>query len=131
MIDLDKDQALCDRATPLFTRSERYSAYYYGFNPTGVEEVDAVLREVAQAGKAFHHTSSWTEVPVYGENVCCAEKIQIVANESAEAIRKLRDWQKRAVQWLLVITTWDTTRDRVELMGNEKQELEQLIEEAK
>lgn len=34
-------------------------AYYYGFDPTGDDKIDAILEAVARAGKAHHHTSEW------------------------------------------------------------------------
>lgn len=45
----------------------RMNAYYYGFEPTGVVEIDRILSAVACAGKAYHHTESWgEEVMAYG-----------------------------------------------------------------
>jgi hypothetical protein len=39
----------------------RMNAYYYAFQPTGVEAIDRILSAVACAGKAYHHTSQWTD----------------------------------------------------------------------
>lgn len=36
-------------------------AYYYSFHSTGNQGIDLVLSAVACAGKAFHHTDSWTD----------------------------------------------------------------------
>ena len=44
----------------------RMDAYYYGFEPTGDEQIDRILSAVACAGKAFHHTESWGEEMTYG-----------------------------------------------------------------
>ena len=40
---------------------EQFSAYYYSFMATGEPGVDAVLRAVAKAGKAYHHTERWDD----------------------------------------------------------------------
>ena len=37
----------------------RMEAYYYGFNETGVPEIDRILSAVACAGKAYHLTEDW------------------------------------------------------------------------
>lgn len=37
----------------------RMDAYYFGFSPTGVREVDEILSAVACAGKSYHHTERW------------------------------------------------------------------------
>ena len=39
----------------------RMDAYYFGFDATGCRDVDLILSAVASAGKAYHHTSDWTE----------------------------------------------------------------------
>ena len=39
----------------------RLDAYYYAFDPTGCPEVDRLLAAVAAAGRAFHHTESWSD----------------------------------------------------------------------
>lgn len=39
----------------------RMRAYYYGFEATGDREIDKILSAVARAGKAFHHTESWSD----------------------------------------------------------------------
>lgn len=49
-----------EKAAPV-QRERRMYAYYYGFHETGVDAVDKVLSAVAWAGKAFHHTESWTD----------------------------------------------------------------------
>ena len=36
-------------------------AYYYSFEPTGVEAIDRILSAAACAGKAAHHTRDWME----------------------------------------------------------------------
>jgi hypothetical protein len=48
------------------TEEMRMDAYYYGFESTGIAEVDCILSAVACAGKAFHHTEDWrSECPAY------------------------------------------------------------------
>lgn len=39
-------------------RKRRMDAYYYGFDSTGVDDIDRLLSAVACAGKAFHHHPS-------------------------------------------------------------------------
>lgn len=69
------------------------NAYYYSFDPTGVEVVDQILAAVAAAGKAFHHTEWWNDAmegPFRSikEGQTPAEAIQESAVEAAEYIRK-------------------------------------------
>lgn len=70
----------------------RMSAYYYTFDETGVREIDEILSAVAHAGKAFHHTSEWTDevdsryyadLP-HLEGNCCLDWIQNAANRAAK-----------------------------------------------
>lgn len=39
----------------------RLNAYYYSFEPTGVEAIDRILSAIACAGKAFHLTEDWND----------------------------------------------------------------------
>lgn len=57
-------------------------AYYYGFEETGVREIDEILSEVACAGKGAHSTEFWCE---YGY----PEKIQAAANRAATLLAKV------------------------------------------
>ena len=70
----------------------RMTAYYYGFEPTGVREIDEILSAVALAGKAYHHTDGWSEdTPPYGdhcEGECPIDWIQNAANRAAAALSK-------------------------------------------
>lgn len=70
----------------------RLDAYYYGFDPTGVEAIDRILSAVACAGKAYHGTEEWNEtisVPYepFLRGNSCAEWIQNAANDAAAAMR--------------------------------------------
>ena len=56
----------------------RLNAYYYGFDPTGVDEIDAILEAVARAGKSCHHTEGWEEHGL-------VQRIQDAANNAARA----------------------------------------------
>jgi len=63
-------------------------AYYYGFDPTGIPEIDRILSAVACAGKAFHHTDDWTtEASAYQGHVgdTPVDWIQNAANDAAAA----------------------------------------------
>lgn len=74
----------------------RLRAYYFGFNPTGVEAIDRILSAVACAGKAYHNTSEWQEdIEPYEDFLrgrTCAEWIQYAADDAAalllEALRE-------------------------------------------
>ncbi len=37
----------------------KFHAYYFEIDATGVDEIDHILDAVARAGKAFHSTDSW------------------------------------------------------------------------
>jgi hypothetical protein len=62
----------------------RMNAYYYGFEKTGVIEIDKILSAVAIAGKAYHHTENWTN-PDIDSGLTYVELIQIAANEAAKS----------------------------------------------
>jgi hypothetical protein len=68
----------------------RMDAYYYGFTPTGVPEIDKILSAVACAGKAYHHTDSWNDEAEYEphQGKTPVEWIQNAANEAAAALRQ-------------------------------------------
>ena len=72
----------------------RMNAYYYGFNPTGVVEIDRILSAVACAGKAYHHTDQWNDDcdgDNYGhEGHSPVDWIQRAANEAASAMAEAR-----------------------------------------
>lgn len=67
----------------------RMDAYYYGFTPTGVPEIDMILSAVACAGKAYHHTRNWSEENEWPphEGKTPIEWIQNAANKAAGSIR--------------------------------------------
>ena len=72
----------------------RMDAYYYGFDKTGVEEIDLILSAVACAGKAFHHTEHWNEEAYpreHLEGVTPQQWIQNAANRAAEKIKAKSD----------------------------------------
>ncbi len=87
----------------------RMDAYYYGFDPTGVPEIDRILSAVACAGKAYHHTESWGEEMTYGtpngapdghEGKTPIEWIQNAANDAA---RRLLQADSAGRQWRDVV----------------------------
>lgn len=72
----------------------RMDAYYYGFDPTGVPEIDRILSAVACAGKAYHHTEDWDEEisspERYGEHIqgnTPSKWIQNAANDAAYSFK--------------------------------------------
>lgn len=64
----------------------RMSAYYYGFAPTGVREIDEILSAVACAGKAYHHTDSWGDED--GSEPSYIQLIQEAADRAAAKMGK-------------------------------------------
>jgi hypothetical protein len=54
-----------------------FYGYYYTFEPTGCDEIDEILKELALAGHSFHHTMYWQE---HGH----IDRIQDAANKAAE-----------------------------------------------
>lgn len=67
----------------------RLDAYYYGFDSTGVVEIDRILAAVAVAGKGYHHTGDWNEDRGDGR-LTYVEQMQVLANRAAETIKQLR-----------------------------------------
>lgn len=76
--------------------NQKLSAYYYGFSPVGVSEVDLVLAAVAAAGKGYHHTEDWGD-PIRGEDGAPSyiDLIQEAANQAAARIRELEKDNER------------------------------------
>lgn len=71
----------------------RMDAYYYGFDKTGVREIDLILSAVACAGKAHHHTEGWNNKAVVSYSNMIGETpaywIQNAADKAAE------EWNKK------------------------------------
>lgn len=71
----------------------RMDAYYYSFAPTGELAIDRILSAIACAGKAFHHTDSWTEeaydgsAPEPHRGATPVEWIQNAADDAAGELR--------------------------------------------
>jgi hypothetical protein len=62
--------------------TERFlRAYYYSFEPTGNDTIDAILEAVAMAGKGCHHTEDWGIKDDAG--LSYVQKIQNAADEAA------------------------------------------------
>lgn len=83
--------SLVDEALNVGTRRESESeralrSYYFAFQPTGNDDIDAVLEAVASAGKAYHHTE-WWNVPDVGQE-SETSKIQRAAQAAADAARR-------------------------------------------
>jgi len=68
----------------------RMCAYYYEFEPTGVDCIDKILSAVACAGKAFQHTRDWTDDSEHDDHTggTPVDWIQNAANEAATTIVK-------------------------------------------
>ena len=72
-----------------------FNAYYFGFDATGVPEVDEVIRLVAAAGKAYHHTEYWADederFSLYGDRDTYVKRIQEAADAAASAFKRLQE----------------------------------------
>jgi len=69
----------------------RMCGYYYGFEATGVPEIDLILSAIACAGKCYHHTEDWNqETRLYDhlEGKTPIEWIQNAANKAADKFSK-------------------------------------------
>jgi hypothetical protein len=71
---------MLDRAT----EELRMQAYYYGFDRTGVIEIDRILSAVARAGKWAHHTGQWADGDELDDGSSPVEWIQNAANDAAK-----------------------------------------------
>lgn len=70
------------------TEDLRMHAYYYGFRPTGVIEIDKILSEVACAGKSYHSTEWWSDENEWSSDRRSHEqRIQDAADEAAKKFR--------------------------------------------
>jgi hypothetical protein len=69
-----------------------FRAYYFQFEPTGTEPIDAILKEIAAAGKGSHSTEGWggqdNGTEEYGLPNYIA-RIQEAANTAAKLIEDL------------------------------------------
>lgn len=61
-------------------------AYFYDFDPTGCDPVDAILEAVARAGKQYHHTQDWGDED--GSEDSCIAHIQDAAEIAATVLRE-------------------------------------------
>jgi len=61
----------------------RMNAYYFGFDLTGIREIDEILSAVAMAGKGFHHTDSWGDNLEHLDGKSYTDIIQEAANRAA------------------------------------------------
>jgi hypothetical protein len=66
------------------------SAYYYGFQHTKDDYIDAILEAVAMAGKSFHSTSEWTEENDFLDGLSYAQLIQNKADEASDKHEELK-----------------------------------------
>ena len=64
-------------------------AYYYEFELTGIEPIDAILIAVARAGKAYHNTQYWSDSDEWDGGPSYAQRIQDAADAAA------KQWEKR------------------------------------
>lgn len=68
--------------------SKPFRAYYFELDPTGVPEIDEILRLVALAGRGLHSTEGWDD-PDYAndDGQTYVDRIQEAARAAATAFR--------------------------------------------
>lgn len=72
-------------------------AYYFSFSETGEIPIDVILSAVARAGKAYHHTESWSSEdcdpyePGIHRGASCVEWIQNAAADAAAEFKSLHE----------------------------------------
>jgi hypothetical protein len=65
-------------------KAKPFRAYWFDLHPTGVEAIDAILREIAAAGKGSHSTEFWGgQGNLYEGEINYVERIQQAANDAA------------------------------------------------
>ena len=121
MTTLDEIQARAD-AAPTLPADARMDAYYYGFDRTGVDEIDAVLSAIAIAGKGSHHTESWGDsgsawyyaghkgLP---DAEGAAELIEETAKQSAQRLVTLKDDNRKLVAALRAVEAVRSSMSRI------------------
>lgn len=67
--------------------SRNLDAYYFSFEPTGCDAIDAVLESVARAGKGYHNTADWQDRRDDGSTALT--DMQAAAEESAAIVQAL------------------------------------------
>ena len=66
------------------------SGYLY-FKKTGVSAVDAILAQIENAGRMFHHTEQWPDGYPAASDPSLVDRIQAAANDAAEKWRALSE----------------------------------------
>lgn len=74
----------------------RMEAYYYGFDRTGVAEIDKILSAVAWAGTSFHLTEDWCDNAHARPPHTGQTPIEWIQNAACEAAGK---WKERVGNW--------------------------------
>jgi hypothetical protein len=71
----------------------RMDAYYYGFDPTGVPEIDRILSAVACAGNSYHNTEDWNDKSSPWEGHTGSTAVEWIQNAAIDAARAWRALQ--------------------------------------
>ena len=91
----------------LYAPYRRLNAYYFGFDSTGVPEVDAILSAVACAGKSYHHTDEWGDGKSrFGVDRPYGDVIQAAANEAANRWDHTAAIAQAAREYVRVLDAW-------------------------
>lgn len=79
-------------------------SYWFHFQTTGVEIVDAILDAVCAAGVRYHHTESWidgdpSEIDkIQGEAEAVADKIQELTNDTIEKASEIEELKSELIE---------------------------------
>ncbi len=102
-----------------------FYAYYFALLSTGSDAVDAILKEVANAGKGCHNTNGWSE---YGYPL----KIQNAADSAATAIQALEARSVKSEEDLAIVTRERNDAARLaETLGRNSADLVDEVTKAK
>jgi len=73
----------------LYAPDRRMEAYYFGFDETGVPEIDAILSAVAHAGKGYHSTEDWDDDQAGSRWSDGRTYVDVIQGAAYEAARRL------------------------------------------
>ena len=105
-------------------KQERFNAYWFTLKATGVEAIDAILREIARAGKGSHSTEFWGgQMDHEGPNY--VDQIQQAADAAARRFASLTSPEtiEKAAS-VAFHTHWDENTVWTELFEDEEPEIQ-------
>lgn len=108
-------------------RKRDLRAYYYAFEHTGDDAIDAILEAVADAGHAYHHTDEWSDNG-YIEKIQQAAHVAALSRDAAAPLTPEADitiitsraYEQLATGNHFVCTGFDFNRNQVNLSDGVK-----------